>query len=285
MANAWRFVENPEQRERLKEAKGIGTPATRAEIIQGLKRQDFLVASGKNIVPTERGLVLFDVLKKADQALVDPAVTAKLEFLLDEVLYGRRRAEEAIDAVCGQASRIIGRLRNGAPSEGIPLPAVSARPIPIARGEDKGARRKARPTGSLPPRANGPSEVSHRRARPAAAKASSNASTEEIAPARRKMARKLEASPLAAGKAVDQRARDASVPGPAKRGIRRSKTTGVSTQSGEARQSSAYDHGTRLNIPFGNKELAISLGARYRTGGWFAPPGTRLEPFQDKGWL
>jgi hypothetical protein len=35
MANAWRFVENPEHRERLKEAKGIGTPATRAEIIQG----------------------------------------------------------------------------------------------------------------------------------------------------------------------------------------------------------------------------------------------------------
>jgi DNA topoisomerase-3 len=113
MVNAWRFVENPEHRERLKEAKGIGTPATRAEIIQGLKRQDLLAASGKHIVPTERGLVLYDVLGNADQALVDPAVTAKLEFLLDEVLFGRRRAEDAIDAVCGQASRIIGRLRDG----------------------------------------------------------------------------------------------------------------------------------------------------------------------------
>jgi DNA topoisomerase IA len=35
MQNAWRFVENPAVRERLKEAKGIGTPATRAEIIKG----------------------------------------------------------------------------------------------------------------------------------------------------------------------------------------------------------------------------------------------------------
>jgi DNA topoisomerase-3 len=69
MANAWRFVENPEHRERLKEAKGIGTPATQAEIIQGLKRQDLLTASGKHIVPTERGLVLYDVLGNADQAL------------------------------------------------------------------------------------------------------------------------------------------------------------------------------------------------------------------------
>jgi hypothetical protein len=43
--------------------------------------------------------------------------------------------------------------------------------------------------------------------------------------------------------------------------------------------------GTRLNIPFGNKELAMNLGARYRTGGWFASPGTRLQPFQETGWL
>ena len=37
MQNAWRFVEDAALRDRLKEAKGIGTPATRAEIIRGLK--------------------------------------------------------------------------------------------------------------------------------------------------------------------------------------------------------------------------------------------------------
>ena len=133
MANAWRFVENPEHRERLKEAKGIGTPATRAEIIQGLKRQELLAASGKHIVPTERGLALFGILEKADRALVDPAVTAKLEFLLDEVLVGRRRAEEAIDAVCGQAARIIGRLLEGSSSDGAAMPAASSKPGGMGR--------------------------------------------------------------------------------------------------------------------------------------------------------
>ena len=39
MQNAWRFVDDEALRERLREAKGIGTPATRAEIISGLKRQ------------------------------------------------------------------------------------------------------------------------------------------------------------------------------------------------------------------------------------------------------
>jgi DNA topoisomerase-3 len=47
MQNAWRFVDDELLRERLKEAKGIGTPATRAEIIGGLKRQGFLIAQGK----------------------------------------------------------------------------------------------------------------------------------------------------------------------------------------------------------------------------------------------
>jgi DNA topoisomerase-3 len=101
-------------RERLKEAKGIGTPATRAEIIVGLKKQDFLIAQGKNILPTETGLSLFGVLEKADPALVDPGVTAQLECSLDEVVIGKQEMVGAIDAVCDVAQRIIGKLTEGA---------------------------------------------------------------------------------------------------------------------------------------------------------------------------
>src|SRR5713226_7665073 len=113
MQNAWRFVDDEVLRERLKEAKGIGTPATRAEIIGGLKKQGFLIAQGKNIVPTETGLSLFGVLKQADPALVDPGVTAQLECLLDEVVIGKQEMVGAIDAVCDVAQRIIGKLTEG----------------------------------------------------------------------------------------------------------------------------------------------------------------------------
>ena len=65
MQNAWRFVEDPALRERLKEAKGIGTPATRAEIIKGLKRQNLLAADGKLVLPTPAGLQLFELLRGA----------------------------------------------------------------------------------------------------------------------------------------------------------------------------------------------------------------------------
>jgi DNA topoisomerase-3 len=113
MQQAWRFVEDELLRDRLKEAKGIGTPATRAEIIAGLKRQGFLASEGKAIVPTEPGLALFDVLLRADPELVDPGVTAQLECLLDDVLVGKQAMLAAIDAVCAVASRMIGKIKAG----------------------------------------------------------------------------------------------------------------------------------------------------------------------------
>src|SRR5207247_6094076 len=85
MQNAWRFVDDEVLRERLKEAKGIGTPATRAEIIGGMKKQGFLIAQGKNIVPTETGLSLSGFLKHADPALVAPGATAHRACLPDAV--------------------------------------------------------------------------------------------------------------------------------------------------------------------------------------------------------
>jgi len=118
MQNAWRFVDDEVLRERLKEAKGIGMPATRAEIIGGLKKQGFLITQGKNIVPTETGLSLFGVLNQADPALVDPGVTAQLECLLDEVVIGKQEMVSAIDAVCDVAQRIIGKLAERAGAGG-----------------------------------------------------------------------------------------------------------------------------------------------------------------------
>ena len=121
MQNAWRFVDDEVLRDRLKEAKGIGTPATRAEIIGGLKKQSFLITQGKHIVPTEAGLSLFGILKQADPALVDPRVTAQLECLLDDVVVGKQEMIGAIDAVCNVAVRIIGKLKEGAVAGGPPL--------------------------------------------------------------------------------------------------------------------------------------------------------------------
>ncbi|WP_250265669.1 type IA DNA topoisomerase [Rhodovastum atsumiense] len=238
MQNAWRFVADEALQARLKEAKGIGTPATRAEIIRGLKAQDFLVADGKAIVPTERGLALFAVLQRADAALVDPGVTAQMECLLDQVLTGQQEMMQAIDAVCTQASRIIGRLCQGLP-QGVASP-DAALLATVAPG--------AGTAGS--PRARKP-----RRRR---VKADQEATA---------------APPARKAKRATSRARR---PGPAGT---------VPAPVANAPTPETSDAETPLRIPFGNKEIAFRLGARYRAGGWYAPPGVDLAGFRERGWL
>jgi DNA topoisomerase III len=155
MQNAWRFVDDQVLRERLKEAKGIGTPATRAEIIGGLKRQRFFIVEGKYLVPTETGLSLFDVLKQADPALVDPGVTAQLECLLDDVVIGRQDMVGAIDAVCDVALRIIGKLKAGAAARRPPLLGIAvgndSRSYPPTPAMRRFADSLARQKGIKPP--------------------------------------------------------------------------------------------------------------------------------------
>jgi DNA topoisomerase-3 len=43
--------------------------------------------------------------------------------------------------------------------------------------------------------------------------------------------------------------------------------------------------GTPLRIPYGNKDVAMKLGARYGSAGWYAPPGVDLSVFGERGWL
>ncbi|MBO1077905.1 type IA DNA topoisomerase [Roseomonas haemaphysalidis] len=264
MQNAWRFVEDEALRERLKEAKGIGTPATRAEVIRGLKAQDFLVAEGKNIVPTARGLSLHGVLQQADPALVDPGVTAQMERLLDEVLLGTEEMSGAIDAVCAQASRIIGRLQEGAGTVDPALlgsagpPGGPRPPTPaMKRFVDSLAKQK----GIAPPRGHAGSAALCRAFLDQHAPNRTAAPGEPPAPDAPK-----------ARKAPGGRAKRPGAPG---------------RRKGSA-ASAAPDRGadeTPLRIPFGNKEAALQLGARYRSGGWYAPAGLDLAGFRERGWL
>jgi len=43
--------------------------------------------------------------------------------------------------------------------------------------------------------------------------------------------------------------------------------------------------GTPLRIPYGNKDVALKLGAQYGSGRWYAPPGVDLCAFSERGWL
>lgn len=181
MQNAWRFVEDPALRDRLKEAKGIGTPATRAEIIKGLRRQNLLDADGKWLVPTPAGLQLFETLRAAAPTLVDPGTTALWEMKLDEVVTGRADFRGVIDAISGEAERLIGVLCGAqAPAVDLGQPAVTGR---FKRGR---MATRAKPAG--PPRT---------RRRVAAAGFAGEDATEKPAKLRRTRRSKTAAVPAA----------------------------------------------------------------------------------------
>ena len=153
MQNAWRFVENPAMRERLKEAKGIGTPATRAEIIKGLKKQNLLAADGKWVVPTSAGLQLFEVLRDAAPALVDPGTTAEWEMQLDAVVTGKADHRRVIDAIAVEAEKLIDILQQRERGA-VNLAAAPAKPEPRRRRSRRAAAAKDEIAGAKPSRSN-----------------------------------------------------------------------------------------------------------------------------------
>lgn len=114
MQNAWKFIDDKDQQNRLKEAKGIGTPATRASVIAGLKMQNFLVQRAKHIVPSEAGLSLYKTLKLTAPELVDPGVTALWEMKLDDVLLGKQTARQVWDEIGDATARLIQVIRDNA---------------------------------------------------------------------------------------------------------------------------------------------------------------------------
>ena len=323
MQNAWRFVDDEILRERLKEAKGIGTPATRAEIIGGLKKQGFLIAQGKHIVPTEAGLSLFGVLKQADPALVDPGVTAQLECLLDDVVVGKQEMVGAIDAVCNVAERIIGKLKEGAaggpPLLGaavgnghgtfLPTPAMKRFADSLARqkgikpppgyktsisicrkflNEHAPKKGEGETLGKLGSKPVSPAQMLYAKkiaqwkgvVIPEDAKANSAAMSAWIdsnrSAKRRKRGRKT-AYRLAGSVARPSKA--------TAREFRKRKATATAPHPAPpAPPEPKSVTGTPLRIPYGNKQVALKLGARYRSGGWYAPPGVDLSAFGERGW-
>lgn len=107
MQEAWRLVPPGEMRERLRDAKGIGTPATRGDVLKSLKKQGQITEKGKSILPTEGGMKLWRTLKEVCPNVVDPARTAIWETLFDKVEKGDATAEAVVKHILVGAQKEI----------------------------------------------------------------------------------------------------------------------------------------------------------------------------------
>ena len=90
MESIHRAFDDPKIKARLKEADGIGTPATRAAIISELKRREFLITEGKKLHCSYMGR---EMLRKVSPRMRSAVLTAQFEDKLKEVESGRMTLE------------------------------------------------------------------------------------------------------------------------------------------------------------------------------------------------
>ena len=100
-------VEDEEVRQALKDC-GIGTPATRAAIIETLLRREYMVRVKKSLVPTEKGLALYSIVKEMD--IADVEMTGRWESELAEIEKGRTPHEAFLRDIEGYTRKITTEL-------------------------------------------------------------------------------------------------------------------------------------------------------------------------------
>lgn len=82
MENAVKEIDNEDERKALKDI-GIGTPATRASIIETLFKRDYIRREKKSLIPTNKGLQVYGAVK--DKKIADVVMTAEWEMTLQKI--------------------------------------------------------------------------------------------------------------------------------------------------------------------------------------------------------
>ena len=133
METAGKLVEDEELRQAMKDS-GLGTPATRAAIIERLLKVDYLVREKKALIPTEKGRALIHLL--GGSPLASPELTARWEERLARMEKGVEDRARFMADISGFASALVEEVRakegekvtaptkpgkNGGGASGVPL--------------------------------------------------------------------------------------------------------------------------------------------------------------------
>jgi len=113
MEGAGKLVEDDELRAAM-EAKGLGTPATRAAVIEGLIQEEYVHRDGRELVPTPKAFSLLFALKHFGVTeITSPELTGDWEFKLKQMEQGRLQRKEFMEHIEQAARDLVERIRNG----------------------------------------------------------------------------------------------------------------------------------------------------------------------------
>jgi DNA topoisomerase-3 len=112
MEGAGKLVEDEELREAMSE-RGLGTPATRAQIIEGLIFDGYIERKGKELVVTAKGLSLITLLRNLHtDVLCTPELTGEWEFRLKQMAQGKLDRRHFMKDIRGLTCEIVEKVRS-----------------------------------------------------------------------------------------------------------------------------------------------------------------------------
>jgi DNA topoisomerase-3 len=135
MENAGKLVDDEEMRAAMKDS-GLGTPATRASIIETLLKRTFVIREGKHLVPTPMGIGLIDAIPV--QNLASPELTGNWEARLARIARGEEQRSVFMGDIASYVKEIVDAIRTTAPMVDVP---VMAQKPPSGKGARTPRRR------------------------------------------------------------------------------------------------------------------------------------------------
>src|ERR1041384_7034094 len=119
MESAGKLIDDEELRDAMKE-KGLGTPATRASIIETLISAHYLTRQGKELQPTAKAIQTITLLKSAVPELTSPELTGEWEFRLHEIEHRKLTREAFMRDIRELTKDIVGKAKHFHPDEHMP---------------------------------------------------------------------------------------------------------------------------------------------------------------------
>lgn len=150
MTNVYTLVNDPIQKQKLKDKKGIGTEATRTGIFETLFKRTLLIRDGKKIISSAAGKELIKVLPKK---VTDPALTAVWEDAFDKIEEGKmtpilfkqkqnewviKLIDEAKNTQIGSISQVASSTNKSKPSYNTNTSSGTAKKTPSKAPKTKG---------------------------------------------------------------------------------------------------------------------------------------------------
>jgi DNA topoisomerase-3 len=110
MENAGKLVDDEELRERMKE-NGLGTPATRAAILERLLKVGYIERKGKTLYPTPKGMALLEIMP---EKLKSPELTGEWEKKLYDIERGKLAPEKYMAEIKQYTKELVEIARESA---------------------------------------------------------------------------------------------------------------------------------------------------------------------------